>query len=222
MPVPSNPLMSASGCMPRSWAGNTQDNRIYVPTTQVREPEVAVRLAQEHGRACACVPISLDSVVEPTYTVKALDEAKWPDCAVLVEANNGVFGGCWCMGFRTEGADKEATPALNRQRKLSRVLTGSAHAALMYNGEACVGRDQGDRAPGPGIDPQSPYQRPPESRVDHIRLSARRAFSFWLSSRYRALSTGWSPPRERAPASVLSSCRTNSKISSYSKQLMDH
>jgi hypothetical protein len=73
---------------------------------------------------------------------------------VLVEANNGVFGGCWCMGFHTEGADKEATPALHPQRKLSRVLTGSAHAALVYDGEACVGRDQGDRARGPGIAPR--------------------------------------------------------------------
>jgi len=23
----------------------------------------------------------------------------WPDFAALVEANNGVWGGCWCMGF---------------------------------------------------------------------------------------------------------------------------
>ena len=27
----------------------------------------------------------------------------WDDFAALVEASNGVWGGCWCMGFHPEG-----------------------------------------------------------------------------------------------------------------------
>jgi hypothetical protein len=33
------------------------------------------------------------------YVVKALDESTWPAFAALVERNNGIFGGCWCLGF---------------------------------------------------------------------------------------------------------------------------
>jgi hypothetical protein len=32
------------------------------------------------------------------YTIKALDESTWQAFASLVERNNGIFGGCWCMG----------------------------------------------------------------------------------------------------------------------------
>ena len=46
-------------------------------------------------------------MVEPTYTVEALDESTWVAFAALVERNNGVFGGCWCMGFHSEGVGKE-------------------------------------------------------------------------------------------------------------------
>ena len=34
-----------------------------------------------------------------TYTTALLDADTWSDFARLVEANNGVWGGCWCMGF---------------------------------------------------------------------------------------------------------------------------
>ena len=69
------------------------------------------------------------------YTVKALDESTWPAFAKLVEANNGVFGGCWCMGFH----EKPATAASNRRRKRARVKAGTTHAALVFDGEDCVG-----------------------------------------------------------------------------------
>src|SRR5581483_11594656 len=67
------------------------------------------------------------------YTVKALDESTWPAFAKLVEANNGVFGGCWCMGFH----EKPATAASNRRRKRARVKAGTTHAALVFDGEDC-------------------------------------------------------------------------------------
>ncbi len=45
----------------------------------------------------------------PTYSVRPLDESTWPAFAALVERNNGVFGGCWCMGFHREGVGKDTT-----------------------------------------------------------------------------------------------------------------
>jgi GNAT superfamily N-acetyltransferase len=80
------------------------------------------------------------AMVETTsYTIKALDETTWDAFAALVERNNGVFGGCWCIGFHPEGGDKTTTPALNRRRKLERVREGKAHAALVFDGDSCVG-----------------------------------------------------------------------------------
>ena len=73
------------------------------------------------------------------FTVKALDESTWPAFAELVERNNGVFGGCWCMGFHPEGVGKETTAELNRQRKLERVRAGTTHAALVFEGDDCAG-----------------------------------------------------------------------------------
>jgi GNAT superfamily N-acetyltransferase len=78
-------------------------------------------------------------VETPTYTIKALDESTWDAFAALVERNNGVFGGCWCIGFHPEGGDRKTTPALNRRHKHERVQEGQAHAALVFEGDSCVG-----------------------------------------------------------------------------------
>ena len=78
-------------------------------------------------------------MAEAAYSVKALDASTWEAFAALVERNNGVFGGCWCMGFHPEGVGRNSTPALNRGRKLDRVRAGTAHAALVFDGADCVG-----------------------------------------------------------------------------------
>jgi hypothetical protein len=76
--------------------------------------------------------------VSPAYRIAALDEATWSDFAALVERNNGVFGGCWCIGFHPEGVAR-GRPALNRERKHDRVRAGTTHAALVFDGADCVG-----------------------------------------------------------------------------------
>jgi hypothetical protein len=76
---------------------------------------------------------------QTAYTIRALDETTWDAFAALVEQNNGVFGGCWCLGFHPEGRDKGLTPAQRRERKLERVREGTAHAALVFDGDDCVG-----------------------------------------------------------------------------------
>ncbi|WP_246636963.1 GNAT family N-acetyltransferase [Actinoplanes hulinensis] len=75
----------------------------------------------------------------PGFTVRALDPATWPDFAALVEDQNGVWGGCWCMGFHSEGVGRDRTPQQNREDKQRRVAAGQAHAALVYDGDLCVG-----------------------------------------------------------------------------------
>ena len=71
-------------------------------------------------------------------TVQSLSETTWPAFARLVEANNGVWGGCWCMAFHVKlGKDRSA--AQNRAEKEDRVRRGDAHAALVLDGDDCVG-----------------------------------------------------------------------------------
>jgi GNAT superfamily N-acetyltransferase len=99
-------------------------------------------------------------VAQPAYVVKALDESTWPAFAELVERNNGVFGGCWCMGFHAEGVGKGTSPELNRERKLERVRAGTTHAALVYAGDHCVGWCQfGSVEELPRIKSRAAYER---------------------------------------------------------------
>src|SRR5689334_5935389 len=42
------------------------------------------------------------------------------------------------MGFHPEGCDRE-TAGVNRRRKLERVQEGTTHAALVFDGDACLG-----------------------------------------------------------------------------------
>lgn len=94
------------------------------------------------------------------FRVKALDESTWSAFAALVECNNGVFGGCWCMGFHPEGVGRDSTPAQNRERKSSRVLSGTAHAALVFDGDDCVGWCQfGEPDELPRIKSRAAYER---------------------------------------------------------------
>jgi GNAT superfamily N-acetyltransferase len=71
--------------------------------------------------------------------VRVLDETTWPDFAALVERHNGVWGGCWCMGFHSEGVGRGHTVEGNRAAKKRRVEAGQAHAALVYDGSTSVG-----------------------------------------------------------------------------------
>ena len=73
------------------------------------------------------------------FSVKALSASTWPDFSELVERRNGVWGGCWCMAFHAEGVGRGKTAAQNRAEKECRVRKGRAHAALVYDGAACVG-----------------------------------------------------------------------------------
>lgn len=103
-----------------------------------------------------------------SYQVKALDESTWEAFAALVERNNGVFGGCWCMGFHGELSRTDA--AVNRAAKQQRVRQGRAHAALVFEGDDCVGWCQfGTPGELPQIKSRAAYEKgrtaPPDWRI---------------------------------------------------------
>ncbi len=70
------------------------------------------------------------------FIVKPLDESTWPDFARLVEKHNGVWGGCWCLGFHQRGT---GSYSLNRAVTEGLVRAGQAHAALVFDGAHAVG-----------------------------------------------------------------------------------
>ena len=50
-----------------------------------------------------------------------------------------MWNGCWCLAFHEEGAPGVHTPGERKVFKKARVHEGRAHAALVYDGEHCVG-----------------------------------------------------------------------------------
>ena len=101
------------------------------------------------------------------YDVRALDTETWPDFARIVEAHNGVWGGCWCMWYHGRDADAEDTPEFRRKAKECRVREGRAHAALVYQGADCIGWCQfGSPDELPQIHNQRAYQAGQPERPD--------------------------------------------------------
>ncbi len=93
-------------------------------------------------------------------TTRLLTTETWCDFAALVEANNGVWGGCWCMGFHPEGVGKGRTYEGNRDAKRRHVESGTVHQVLVYDGDRCVGWCQfGAPAELPNIKNPATYER---------------------------------------------------------------
>jgi GNAT superfamily N-acetyltransferase len=91
-------------------------------------------------------------------SVAPLDAGTWPLFARLVEADGGVWGGCWCMAFHPEGIGR--TAAQHRADKEALVRGGRAHAALVVDGDACVGWCQfGPPAELPRIKARRAYEK---------------------------------------------------------------
>ncbi|MDX6325782.1 MAG: hypothetical protein QOK15_2136 [Nocardioidaceae bacterium] len=65
-----------------------------------------------------------------SYTVQPLDASTWDAFAELVERNNGIFGGCWCIGYHPECGQRGID---YRETKEQLVRTGHAHAALVFD-----------------------------------------------------------------------------------------
>jgi GNAT superfamily N-acetyltransferase len=73
-----------------------------------------------------------------SYAIRPLDESTWDAFAALVEANNGVFGGCWCIYFHPDGPERGQGAEANRDLKKRYVEQGKAHAALVVDGDEAI------------------------------------------------------------------------------------
>ena len=103
------------------------------------------------------------------YTIRPLDASTWAAFAELVERNNGIFGGCWCMGYHPEVSRTDA--GQNRAGKERRVQEGRAHASLVIDedGYAQGWCQYGSSKELPGIKHKREYDKaappPPDWRI---------------------------------------------------------
>lgn len=105
--------------------------------------------------------------MEGDYTTRLLTPGTWADFAALVEANNGVWGGCWCMGFHPEGFGDTPSVSGNRAAKEALVRAGTVHQVLVYAGEQCVGWCQfGTPAELPNIKNPKAYEKEADAAPD--------------------------------------------------------
>ena len=104
-------------------------------------------------------------------TTRMLTPDTWDDFAALVESNNGVWGGCWCMGFHPGGST--GTRQGNHDAKQQLVQRGAVHQVLVYDEDRCVGWCQFGTPPElPNIKSRRSYdadaQDPPDWRIGCI------------------------------------------------------
>jgi len=103
------------------------------------------------------------------YTVRALDESTWDAFAALVEENGGIFGGCWCVGFHP---DAPSGAANRRDSKLARVRAGTTHAALVFEGDDCLGWAQfGSPEELPKIKNRAEYEKTRDHDLPDWRIA---------------------------------------------------
>jgi len=115
------------------------------------------------------------------FVVKPLCEETWPAYADLIERHNGIWGGCWCMGFH-EGVHVESGERpCNRDQKFQRVCDGTAHAAVVFDGPLAVGWCQ--YGPGNELRPEKKFKRkylPGVEREPDWRITC-----FFVDKKYR-------------------------------------
>lgn len=100
-----------------------------------------------------------------SYTIRPLDASTWAAFAELVERNNGIFGGCWCIGYHPECGQRGIS---HRAVKEDRVQTGRAHAALVLDedGTAQGWCQYGSPEELPGIKHRREYDKDAPPRPD--------------------------------------------------------
>ena len=70
--------------------------------------------------------------------IRPLTPETWDAFAGLVERHNGIFGGCWCIWFHPDSAERGQGYDGNRALKKRFVEEGRAHAALVMDGDRAV------------------------------------------------------------------------------------
>jgi ribosomal protein S18 acetylase RimI-like enzyme len=113
-----------------------------------------------------------------SYTVRPLDASTWDAFAELVERNNGIFGGCWCIAYHLGPGERGGD---YREAKEARVRDGRAHAALVLdeNGLAQGWCQYGSPAELPNIKHRREYDK------DAPPLPDWRITCFYVDSKHR-------------------------------------
>ena len=94
------------------------------------------------------------------YGTRLLTPETWDDFSRLVEENNGVWGGCWCIGFHVEGLASPPSRERNRAAKHAHVEAGTVHQMLVYEGDRAVGWSQfGPPVELPNVQNRRSYER---------------------------------------------------------------
>ena len=77
-------------------------------------------------------------MVTSGHSIQPLTAHTWNAFAGLVERHNGIFGGCWCIYFHPDCAERGQGYEGNRALKKRLVEAGQAHAALVMLGEEAI------------------------------------------------------------------------------------
>ena len=101
----------------------------------------------------------------PRYSVLPLDASSWDRFADLVARNNGIYGGCWCIGYHPECGQRGIS---HRAVKEARVKSGRAHHALVVDttGAAQGWCQWGDPEELSNIKHRRAYEQDPPPRPD--------------------------------------------------------
>lgn len=112
------------------------------------------------------------------YTVLPLEASTWDAFAELVERNNGIFGGCWCISYHPECGQRGIS---HRAVKQDRVSSDRAHAALVIDedGRAQGWCQYGDPEELPNIKHKREYYKDPPPPPDW------RITCFYVDKRHR-------------------------------------
>lgn len=123
-------------------------------------PERSVNPAPER-----CSTTATETVrPQPGVRIVPLGPETWDGFAELVRRNNGIFGGCWCIGYHPECGQR----VNHEQVKRERVMSDAAHAALVVDAEGAVQAwaQYGDPSELSGIKHKRAYDKEPPPLPD--------------------------------------------------------
>lgn len=116
------------------------------------------------------------------HRIEPLSPKTWDAFAGLVERHNGIFGGCWCIWFHPDCAERGQGYDGNRVLKRKLVEAGKAHAALVMMGdEAIAWAEYGTPAELPNIHHSKQYLAELDELPDY------RVTCIFVDKRYRKL-----------------------------------
>lgn len=106
--------------------------------TLAESPRFGAASRNDRGQHVSPVAPTLGAMDTVKYAVEPLSAATFGAFEDLVDRHNGIFGGCWCLNFHPDCAERGASYDGNRALKRRLVESGQAHAALVIIGDEAV------------------------------------------------------------------------------------